>query len=377
MSTKIQPKRNPIQSARASLSNVKKTVTAKVNEVKPKVEQLAKDATKVGTAGWKVKQGVDRLKEVKKAYTDVAKHKSIEMRNGKKTQVIREPFKEGGVLKGTPAATKKAIKDASNTPIPGKAMSGAAKKLPKWMPGSKNVQNLGKAADKGIAKGTAAFSKQELVGKMGKFTASKQDKLNAGLLVKNTIDSVNKFKKAAQSGKDSDWSDARKSAIDTAKGGVLGAQATVKSRLQAAKKQVIDKAMKIDLKNIAKNPSIAKKVANPKVAAKVAERAAAGKLQKGVFKTTIRAAERFGSKGLAKTASRFVPGANVAIAGLDVANAVNTQRDSRKTNLQKAAAWITAGGSVASATNIPVVSQVGAGVSFISDAVGAFLPDKK
>ncbi|WP_426756109.1 hypothetical protein [Myxococcus sp. Y35] len=74
---------------------------------------------------------------------------------------------------------------------------------------------------------------------------------------------------------------------------------------------------------------------------------------------------------LAKGAGRFVPGANVAIAGFDVAKAIATQKSNENVG-KKATAWITAAGSIAAATNIPVVSQVGAAVSTVSDFVGSF-----
>jgi hypothetical protein len=77
-----------------------------------------------------------------------------------------------------------------------------------------------------------------------------------------------------------------------------------------------------------------------------------------------------------RAASRFVPGLNVAIAaadtaafGAEVANAVR----SGDANWGKlATSGVTALGSVAAATNIPVVSQVGAAVSTVSSFVGSF-----
>ncbi|WNG57001.1 hypothetical protein F0U59_21240 [Archangium gephyra] len=77
-----------------------------------------------------------------------------------------------------------------------------------------------------------------------------------------------------------------------------------------------------------------------------------------------------------RAASRFVPGLNVAIAaadtaafGSEVANAIRTGEP----NWGKlATGGITALGSIAAATNIPVVSQVGAAVSTVSSLVGSF-----
>jgi hypothetical protein len=388
MNIKISPKRNPLQSARNALSNVQKTVTAKaeqaktavatqvqqaktaatekINEVKPQVEKIQAEVTKTVTAGWNAQQGASNLGEVRKAYIDAAKHTSTEVRNGYKTAVFRQPMKQGGIFKAAPGAFNEAVKEASNTATAAK-VSGTIKKVPEWLGGGDKLNKLGNALDRKIAKGSGVWEQ---------VASPLTTAYDATQIPKSVGETVSKLKQAAKSGKASEWSDARQSAIDNAKSSVETTQTATQLGLQYAKKKVIDRAIRTDLKKLATNPSIAKKVANSKVAAKVAERAAAGQLTKGIYETTVRAAERFGTKGLAKTASRFVVGANVALAGLDVATAVNTQRDSRKTHLQKAAAWITAGGSVASATNVPVVSQVGAGASLISDAVGSFLPDK-
>lgn len=75
---------------------------------------------------------------------------------------------------------------------------------------------------------------------------------------------------------------------------------------------------------------------------------------------------------LARTAGRFVPGANVAIAVADTANAVATLRDPNASFGRRAASVVTAIGSIAAATNIPVVSQVGAAVSTVSSFVGSW-----
>lgn len=74
----------------------------------------------------------------------------------------------------------------------------------------------------------------------------------------------------------------------------------------------------------------------------------------------------------AKTLGRFAPGVNVAIAAVDVANAGATLMDKNASTGKKVTSVITAVGSIAAATNIPIVSQVGAAVSTVSSIVGAF-----
>jgi len=88
------------------------------------------------------------------------------------------------------------------------------------------------------------------------------------------------------------------------------------------------------------------------------------------------AALKQGAKAAAGTAAkalgRFAPGVNVAIAAVDVANAGATLMDKNASTGKKVTSVITAVGSIAAATNIPIVSQVGAAVSTVSSIVGAF-----
>lgn len=78
-----------------------------------------------------------------------------------------------------------------------------------------------------------------------------------------------------------------------------------------------------------------------------------------------------GAGTAAKLAGRFAPGLNVGIAALDVGIAIKTISDPKASIAAKVTSGITALGSVAAATNIPIVSQVGAAVSIASTAVGA------
>ncbi|MBM7116445.1 hypothetical protein [Archangium primigenium] len=84
------------------------------------------------------------------------------------------------------------------------------------------------------------------------------------------------------------------------------------------------------------------------------------------------AAARSGLRTAAKSAARFVPGANVGMAIVDSATFVKNLRDPNASLGTKITSGITALGSIASATNIPIVSQVGAGVSMVSDFIGGF-----
>jgi hypothetical protein len=82
-------------------------------------------------------------------------------------------------------------------------------------------------------------------------------------------------------------------------------------------------------------------------------------------------AEAAGST-LARAAARFAPGVNIAMAAIDTGIAVATLADPKASTGSKVCSCITAAGSIAAATNIPVVSQIGAGVSIVSSFIGGF-----
>ncbi|AKJ05606.1 hypothetical protein ATI61_102664 [Archangium gephyra] len=86
------------------------------------------------------------------------------------------------------------------------------------------------------------------------------------------------------------------------------------------------------------------------------------------------AAAKLGAKGAgtaAKAAGRFAPGLNIGIAALDTALAAKTIADPKASVASKVTSGITAAGSIVAATNIPIVSQVGAAVSTASSVAGA------
>jgi hypothetical protein len=86
----------------------------------------------------------------------------------------------------------------------------------------------------------------------------------------------------------------------------------------------------------------------------------------------LKAGARAAAGPAAKAAARFAPGLNVAMAAIDTAQAAATLADRNASTGKKVTSVITAVGSIAAATNIPIVSQVGAAVSTVSSIVGAF-----
>lgn len=91
-------------------------------------------------------------------------------------------------------------------------------------------------------------------------------------------------------------------------------------------------------------------------------------------KAVANAVRKAGVKGLEKAAARggarFVPGLNIAVATADTAAAISTLRDPKANGVKKTTAVLTAAGSWAAATNIPIVSQGGAVVSSVASIVG-------
>jgi hypothetical protein len=82
-----------------------------------------------------------------------------------------------------------------------------------------------------------------------------------------------------------------------------------------------------------------------------------------------------GAEVAGKAAGRFIPGVNDVIAVADTAVAAKSWSDlaNHKGSMSKAIGnSVTALGSIAAATNIPIVSQIGAGVSVVSSLVTGF-----
>ncbi|MDC0707050.1 hypothetical protein POL68_01065 [Stigmatella sp. ncwal1] len=90
----------------------------------------------------------------------------------------------------------------------------------------------------------------------------------------------------------------------------------------------------------------------------------------GTARAATSAAVHSGAGAVGRAAARFAPGVNVAVAALDVGVAAATWANPQSSTTARVTSSITALGSVAAATNIPIVSQVGAGVSVVSSFVG-------
>ncbi|EPX61726.1 hypothetical protein D187_010345 [Cystobacter fuscus DSM 2262] len=165
-------------------------------------------------------------------------------------------------------------------------------------------------------------------------------------------------------------SQAFRTAAPNATGKAVRAAATTAARhaFQGATEGVARRGVQEAVKKVAQNGT---SIANTMGAAtRAAGRTLAREGAEAAGKAAVQAGVRAAAGPVAKAAGRFVPGANVAIAALDVASAYSTVKDPKASTTKKVTSVITAVGSVAAATNIPVVSQVGAAVSTVSSFVG-------
>ncbi len=163
----------------------------------------------------------------------------------------------------------------------------------------------------------------------------------------------------------------------------LGVVATANGLKTSVEKVVNGEASMTDAKTILtgsrdlKNTAVAAGKAIAKYGddgVKVAK--AATKIGKSAGKVAAKVAVKTGAKTAAKAGGRFVPGMNVAIAAVDAGIAASDIKkaidDPSAKNVAKAALGsVTALGSAAAASNIPGVSQVGAGVAVVADVAKA------
>ena len=255
--------------------------------------------------------------------------------------------------------------------------------------------------DKLVANATDPKTKLDLKGKLGIAGKAFGAVLSAAKLPGQVGTAIGDVRNAVRSGSSEDWNKALgsvatagKGAVTTAKAGLeiardvqkfgssykaasaafkaavpgagpklarAAAGAAAKAAFEGGASQAIKSGVRTAVNTAVKNSGLAAKAVTG-TATRAAARAA---LSEGG-----KAAAKAGAGTLAKAAGRFAPGANIAIAAFDTANAISTVRDPNASTTKKVTSVITAVGSIAAATNIPVVSQIGAGVSAVSSFVG-------
>jgi hypothetical protein len=187
-----------------------------------------------------------------------------------------------------------------------------------------------------------------------------------GLTTANTVNKLRGSYKAAF--------DAFRTAVPGASEKV--ASAVAKSAMGSTFEGVSRQAARLGAREVAKDTARAVSGTLAKAVGGSASRAVAKAALEGGAHAAVSAASHAGARvavsTLGKAAARFAPGLNVALAVVDTATAAATLADPKASVGSKVTSCITAAGSIVSATNIPIVSQIGAAVSTVSSLVGAF-----
>ncbi|MBZ4336273.1 hypothetical protein NR800_28245 [Corallococcus interemptor] len=263
--------------------------------------------------------------------------------------------------------------------------------------------------DKMVSKAMDPKTKLDLKGKLGIAGKAFGTITSAAKLVGQAGTAISDVRNAVRSGSSEDWNKALgsvatagKTAVSTVKGGLeiardvnkfgsaykaasgafkaavpgagpklarAAAGAAAKAAFEGGASSAIKSGVRSALKTAVSESGVALKAVTG-TATRAAAKAALAEGGKAAAKAGATAAARAAGGTLAKAAGRFAPGANIAIAAFDTANAVSTLRDPNASTTAKVTGVITAVGSIAAATNIPVVSQVGAAVSAVSSFVG-------
>ena len=206
------------------------------------------------------------------------------------------------------------------------------------------------------------------------------EKADLGLLatgsVKDARDQVTGIVQAVRAG-DTDEAvaqtrDLARGSLDVAEGGKLGADVTraTAARLQAAVAQsgpLASVAARVQPAVAAGARTVTRAVAPMATAVSRAAQpiTRVARPVGAVARPILRAATTSTARVLARGAGLAVPGANAVIALADGARFVRTLRNPKASGWNKVTAGVTAAGSIAAATNIPVVSQLGTAVSIL------------
>ncbi|MBZ4401126.1 hypothetical protein [Myxococcus sp. AS-1-15] len=341
---------------RKTINTVRTNVQKTVQDVKKTVEdnkELIKGATAVATQSAKAfGYGKDAFQQIKNI-----KNGAEGLLTGKNLDFVSNPTYKAGEFKGLTklgAGMKAAARYAG---IPGAVMSGATA-----------IKDIRQAIRTGSKDDILAATRSSLDATKAGITAA-----TGGILGGKVMGGVlggTVFKEKLEAGKKA--VDAFKKTLPNASDDVLKAvkNAATTSLFEGGTAKGVSRAVKAAASETAKATStLAQGLGTgPRTAAKALLKTAGSEVGEAALKQGAKAA----AGTAAKTLGRFAPGVNVAIAAVDVANAGATLMDKNASTGKKVTSVITAVGSIAAATNIPIVSQVGAAVSTVSSIVGAF-----
>lgn len=331
------------------IGGLKRGVSNVAHTVQKKAVELAKNPAKAaGTA----KKAYDTFNKVKSSTKDAFENARAVKTDGFKT-TLKNNWKNA-ISKATDP------KDKLNLGGIAKKVGGAygtvtnAAKLPGQIGTAfKDVRNA-------IRSGSAQ-ARDQAIGSVATAGKTAVSTVKGGLELARDVQKFGSSYRAA--------SQAFRTAVPNAAGKAARAAATTAARhaFEGAAVGQVRRAVGEAVKGAAKGTSIAQATG---AASRAAGRTLAREGGEAAAKAAVRAGAKAAAGPLAKAAGRFAPGANVAIAAFDVANAYSTVKDPNASTTKKVTSVITAVGSVAAATNIPVVSQAGAAVSAVSSFVG-------
>ncbi|HEX8822570.1 MAG TPA: hypothetical protein VF794_21770 [Archangium sp.] len=332
------------------IGGLKRGVSNVAHTVQKKATELVQNPAKAGETA---KKAYDTFNKVKSAPKDIFENARAVKRDGFKTTWKNNW--NNAVQKATNPNDKlnlggiaKKVGGAFGT------VTGAAKLPGQVATAVKDVRNA-------IRSGTAE-ARDQAIGTVATAAKGAISTVKGGLEIARDVQKFGSSYRAA--------SEAFRGVAPNATGKAVRAAATTAAKHAfegASNVGDVRRAVSTAVKGAAKGTSIAQATG---AATRAAGRTLAREGSEAAGKAAVRAGARAAAGPLAKAAGRFAPGANIAIAGLDVASAYSTLKDPKASTTKKVTSVITAVGSVAAATNIPVVSQVGAAVSTVSSFVG-------
>ena len=320
------------------------------------IRQVKKDPIAAGKkAADQIKKGYDTYKKVATAGKDAFENVR-DLRNGNGFRATMRANADKVVANATDPKTK--LNLAGKLGIAGKALGTitSAAKLPGQIGTAvgdiRNAVRSGSREDFDKAVGSVAAAGKGVVGT-----------INGGLGIARDVQKFGSAYKAA--------SGAFRAAVPGAGPGLAraAAGAAARSAFEGATSAVTKGATRTALRGAVEAGGASIRAATG-TASRAAGRAALEAGGKAASRAATTAAARAAAGPLAKAAGRFAPGANIAIAAMDTAAAYSAVRDPNASTTKKVTSVITAVGSIAAATNIPVVSQAGAAVSAVSSFVG-------
>jgi hypothetical protein len=282
----------------------------------------------------------------------------------------------GGLSLATGIATlpgkyREFIKAIQNGDIPTAVQQGAITARG-TLATAKSALDLGALIDETVKFRKVAQLAQKGIGAEGKVAKAIAEKAAANVFSGKALRNVDTLAEIAKSKGFGSWLNVtgKMAVADTLKKfGLTGAAQSIEKGVAQAGRKVAAEGGEALLKGLAHGDDVVKAALK---AGKVADVALdAGKAAATAAKGAGAAVKGAGT--LAKLAGRFAPGVNIALAGLDVATAVATWANPKASIAAKVTSGISALGSIAAATNIPIVSQVGAAVSVAATVTGAVI----